>query len=308
MLKIVLLTCSFNRDLELCDLLCMSLDHVGGDYDEHVIVVPRRDLTCFAYLAGGRRRLIAAEEVLPSWLVRAPMPPPVVRCRVRALRRDVWLSPFHGVVRGWITQQILKIAASLHVGADVLVHTDSDVFFVRPLRREALVTDGRVRLFRNPAMAAAPSHAPWHEAAARLFGLEPTGWFGADYIDHLVVWRRDVVEAMVERIETVAGRAWPRTLAGAPTFAEYILYGVFAERLAADADAKLAPIECSLSLSLWFDTLTDERATDAFVAALRSDHVAAAIQSTIGMTSARRAVLRQRLVDAAARADAGVSP
>lgn len=306
--KIALLTCSFSRDLELCNLLCSSLDHVGGDYDEHVIAVPRSDLGSFGHLAGGRRRLVAAQEVLPRWLVRAPMPPPPVRRRVRALRRDVWLSPFHGVVRGWISQQILKISASLHIGADILVHTDSDVFFVRPLRREALIADGRVRLFRNPAMGATKSHAPWHQATARLFDLEPTDWFGADYIDHLVVWRRDIVEAMVERIEMVSGKAWQEALAGMPTFAEYIMYGVFAERLAADAATKLTPTERSLSLSLWFDTLTDQQATDGFVAALRSDHVAAAIQSTIGMTGEQRAALWQRLVDVAAQEDAGGSP
>jgi hypothetical protein len=53
-------------------------------------------------------------------------------------------------VRGWILQQVIKLAAVAASGDDAVLVVDSDVEFVRPFTAEMFVRDGRVRFFRKP--------------------------------------------------------------------------------------------------------------------------------------------------------------
>jgi hypothetical protein len=50
-------------------------------------------------------------------------------------------------VRGWIVQQVIKLATSED---DVVLVADSDVEFVRPFTVETFVRDGVVRFYRKP--------------------------------------------------------------------------------------------------------------------------------------------------------------
>ena len=125
-------------------------------------------------------------------------------------RRNIYLSPFHGPVRGWIAQQIMKISASLRADTDIVVHLDSDAALMRPLHLDELTHGGQTRFYAGPAMRKHADHAPWYASGAKLLGLANADYYNAEYIAPLIVWRRSVVEAMTARIETTTGRSWAK--------------------------------------------------------------------------------------------------
>lgn len=303
-LSVNLVTCSFSGDLDVCRLLCESVDRFVSPAVAHRLYVPAKDAPLFADLASPRRIVATQESLLPSWFWRAPLPPQPWRARFGLPRRDVYLTPFSLPVRGWIAQQIMKLAATEAAGAEIVVHVDSDNAFIRPFGVERLVRDGRVRLYREPEMVAMPSHRLWHAAAGRLLGLPPADFYGAEYIDQLVVWRRSTLLRLLARIAQTSGTDWRVTLARTPHFAEYILYGVFADRaLGLDAAGHFAdPV--SLCLSRWSGAFADAADEEAFIAAIRPHHAACLIQSTIDMAPDARRRLFERATDYAAAQDA----
>ena len=301
-LRATLITCSFRGDLEVCRLLCQSIDRYASDEFEHRLYVPKGDLTLFADLATPRRRIETQESLLPRWLIKAPLPSPKWRARLGLSRRNVYLTPF-GVVRGWIAQQILKIAASSSAPSEIVAHIDSDAALVAPLRIEHFVLEGQARLYAGAVEERLEGHARWYAQAARLLGLPPRDYYAFDYIAPLVVWRRSVVEAMTARIGQTTGRDWARALAATPHFSEYVLYGVFARHGVGLASAGLQGDDRSLCLSRWSEALDGPQAQARFVEGAQADHVLCCVQSTIPISLEARA----RIYEAAARGIAALA-
>ncbi|MCB1541126.1 MAG: hypothetical protein KDJ25_09865 [Rhodoblastus sp.] len=303
-----LVTCSFRGDLDVCRLLCETVDRFASSDMVHWLYVPRADLSLFADLASPRRRIATQESLLPWWFRKAPMPGPEWRARLGLPRRNVYVTPFSLPVRGWIAQQIMKISAAAGADTEIVVHVDSDNAFIRPLRMEHLARDRRVRLYRHPEMVARSSHRMWHEAAGRLLGLAASDFHGAEYIDQLVVWRRSVARGLTEHIAEIAKTDWRIALARAPHFAEYILYGVYADRVLGLDKAGLFATEQTLCLSRWTEGFDSADEETAFVAAIEAHHIACLVQSTIAMPIAARHALFERASAFAAQQDAGVTP
>ncbi|PZQ11918.1 MAG: hypothetical protein DI565_17205 [Ancylobacter novellus] len=304
-LSVRLSTCSFRGDFESCRTLCESVDRFVDGSIEHWLIVPSRDLDLFRGLGGRRRRVVAEDAFLPRGFWKAPTPPAPVRKLLGLPRRNVYLTPFSPPVRGWIAQQIMKIAATVEADADVVVHVDSDNAFIRPLAYEHLVRGDTVRLYRSPEMIPLDTHRRWHRAASALLGLPDEDWHGAEYIDALVVWRRSAAAAMAERIEAVAGKSWRVALSRTPHFAEYVLYGVHADRIMGFEAAGVWPEPLSLCHSRWSGDFAGPEDEEAFVKAVRPGQVSCLIQSTIDLTPERRAELYARVEREAARQDAG---
>jgi hypothetical protein len=296
-------TCSFRGDFEACRALCESVDRFVPETIEHWLIVPTKDLDLFGGLAGGRRRIVAEDEFLPRGFVKAPMPSPAVRKLLRLPRRNIYLTPFSRPVRGWIAQQMMKIAATAAASTDIVIHVDSDNVFIRELTPAHLVRDGRVRLYRNPEKVELDSHRAWHAAAAKLLGLPPGDWHGAEYIDALVVWRRSALVAMTERIEAVTGKSWQVALSRTPHFAEYVLYGVHADKIMGLDAAGLFAAPRSLCHSRWSGDFSGQADEDAFVAGVEPDHVSCLVQSTIDLPLERRLALYARVQAYAAQQD-----
>jgi hypothetical protein len=301
-----ILTLSYAGDFDCCRLLCESVDRFASADFVHRLYVPTRDLALFAPLANARRIVRSQDrDLLPGWMRKAPLPGPRWRAFLRLPRRNIYLSLFSPPVRGWIAQQMMKIAAAAQAETEVILHVDSDTLFIRPLRLDHLVhADGKVRLYRSPDKIDQPGHRLWHETASRLLGLLPDSFHQGDYIDQLVVWRRSVARRLIARLEAVGGRDWRRILAATPQFSEYILYGVF-------ADDGLGPDEAghwhdahSLCHSLWTDRLASAEEERGFIEALRPDQNACLLQSTLPLSLDARRALIARIVAEAERQDA----
>lgn len=297
---VTLLTLSFSGDLALCRMLCASIDRFAAPSMHHVVAVPGRERALFVDMAGPRRTVMALEDLQPAWLFRLPMPGPPWRARLGLPRRDVYLSLKSMPVRGWIAQQIMKIALARSLPAEIVVHVDSDLVFVRKFSLQDIIIDGRARLQREGGGGDGPMYRPWNLAASRLLGIEASGYHGADFVDSAVVWRRENVVRLTERIERECGMPWQLALARTPNFSEYLLYGVFCEKVLGFADAAHAPTSRSLCHTIW--SRPEEGSFPE--PEIDLDQVAIAVQSTIPMSLDARGAYIARATALAASRDA----
>lgn len=294
---LVLVTKSYAGDIAACRRLCASVDRWIDPAIRHDLLIDACDVALFRPLENARRRIVVTETLLP-------------RLRQTTFRgKRYWLNPATLPIRGWIQQQLAKIAHVAALDATAAVMIDSDAEFVRPIDRDAMIRDGRVRLYRKPLETQPDSHARWHKGAAKLFALDlpPAGHFGADYIAQVVTWSPAVARAMVERLDARSMHAWYLSLGRQVTFSEYVLYGVFAGSDAA-AQSKVFIDETDLCLSIWNpDELAASADEAALARALRPHHVAVHVQSNLALDAPRRAHLLSVLTSAAAT-DAAASP
>ena len=299
MTRVSLLTLSFRGDLPFCRLLCETADRFVDPAITHDIAVPRADIPLFAPMAHERRRIVAQEDLLPRWLVQLPLPSPAWRKRLFLPRRNIYLSLRGRPVRGWIAQQLMKIAAAARSDADLIVHADSDTAFIRPTRPQDFFFDSKPRLLREPGTGNSDMHAVWHRAASRLLGLPPSDYHGADYIDSMVLWRREHVDQLIAHLER-DGDDWRARLIATGDFSEYVLYGVFHDKVLGP-QARQAPTPLRQSLTLWDAAALRE--ADARIADLAHHQLAIVIQSTIGISDAERRALVERATRMAAAQD-----
>ena len=122
--QVALLTPTYGRDLELCTLLCESVDRHVSSFAKHYLLVPDCDLPLFAHFESARRSVLPASKFLPNWL--RPLPRIVQR-----KRRQYWWSFRTKPVSGWHVQQFLKIAATISLPHQRYCILDSDIVFFR---------------------------------------------------------------------------------------------------------------------------------------------------------------------------------
>ena len=156
MTSVALLTPTYARDLELCTLLCESVDRHVTSFDKHYLLVPDSDYDLFSRFISDRRTVIPASAFLPAWL--RPMPRMFQR-----KRRQFWWSMRAKPVSGWHVQQFLKIAAAMALPHERYCILDSDIVFFR---------DFDLARYRGAEHAAAvPRHQRGHRRPGQPFAL-----------------------------------------------------------------------------------------------------------------------------------------
>ncbi len=93
-------------------------------------------------------------------------------------------------------------------------------------------------------------------------------------------------------------------MARTPHFAEYVLYGVYADQVLGFDVAGLVPEDFSLCHSRWSDAFADEADMQSFVEAVQPHHLTCLIQSTISHDSKLRRELFARVTEFARIQDA----
>jgi hypothetical protein len=271
-----IVTASYAPDFERCRLLCETIDRFVTGMSRHYILVEDRDVALFRALEGPRRVVVGERDLLPGWL--RPYGDPL-----SGFRRRIWLSLKTQPLRGWHVQQLRRIAIAAHVSEPVLVYCDSDVAFLKPFDCGNFWSDGKVRLFRRDnaiAPDAESEQKTWSVNAGKTLGITEPAWSPHDYIATLISWRRDTVQAMCRRIETVHSCHWVEAVASVRKFSECMLYGRFADEVERGAGHFHAGEEfCRVH---WTGEALSDDEFRAFVASMTPDQVAIGMQSFIG--------------------------
>ncbi|MEJ2228948.1 MAG: DUF6492 family protein, partial [Alphaproteobacteria bacterium] len=160
MTRMAVITKSYAPDFELCAKLNRSVLENAPDTIHHHIIVPRRDLKLFQQLGDNARTHIRCEsDFWPRSFVSLPF-------------KNIMINLYRPFppVRGWIQQQVIKLAAIAASEEDVVLVVDSDVEFIRSFNAEMFIRDGVMRFFRGSAQIdeKLPRHMAWHRGARKL--------------------------------------------------------------------------------------------------------------------------------------------
>jgi hypothetical protein len=225
---VALLTSTYGRDLELCTLLCESVDRHVSSLAKHVLLVPDSDLPLFAHLQSARRSVVAASTYLPKWLWPLPR-------FVQRKAPQFWWSLRTRPVSGRHVRQVLKIAASIVLPYQRYCILDPDVVFFRDFDLSRFEVPNPIPLLHMPGAVAPnrPRHARWVETSHKLLGLPPLP--ASDFTGPIMFRDRQTTHAMVSQIEAVSNLHWIEALCRASEFSEAMLYGCFAQN-----DARLS--------------------------------------------------------------------
>jgi hypothetical protein len=268
-MRMAVITPSFAPDFELCADLHWSLLNYSPDSVHHHIIVPRSDLKLFGRLAGPRTHIRCEADFLP----RSFVPVPFSKFTVNLGR------PFPPV-RGWILQQVLKLAAAAASEDDVVLLVDSDIEFVRPFTVGMFVRDGVVRFYRKSRAIdqQLPRHMAWHRAARALLGLSRAEPPYTDYVSSLLAWDPTIVRGMLARVTATTGRPWTTAIGGQLHFSEWTLYGMFVDGVIG-APANSFASDDPLCLAYWDEMPLNRDGAVDFLRGVRPTDVAAMISA-----------------------------
>ena len=282
MTDFALVTKSYAGDFDLCRMLCESIDRHMPE-TKHYLLVDLVDAELFDGLKQRNREIVTSDNLLPN------LKP------FGVLGRRLWWKPPTAIVRGWIYQQLTKLAFVASMSEAAAVHLDSDLLLLGPISQDHVFANGGARLLRNPGGGQSVQHKRWHAISQRLLGLTQTGYSGVDYIGPGVIWEPRRVEAMLHRIETVTGKEWISALASQFRFSEYLLYGIFCDQISPN-DAPTPPdgdwSSCHMS---WHYDLTSSAGVDSFVQGVKPSHETMLIQSNLGLPFATRKLIVERV-------------
>ena len=221
---VALLTPTYGRDLELCTLLCESVDRHVTSFSKHYLLVPDCDLPLFAHFESARRSVLPASKFLPGWL--RPLPRIVQR-----KRRQFWWSLRAKPVSGWHVQQFLKIAAAIALPHQRYCILDSDIVFFRDFDLARFEYPNSIPLLHVPdeVVASQPRHSRWVVTSHQLLGFPVPKLPATDFIGHIIFWDKETVRAMAARIEAITNLEWVEALCQTREFSEYMLYGYYVQ-------------------------------------------------------------------------------
>lgn len=268
-MRMAVITKSYAPDFELCMDLHRSVLDCTPDSVHHHIIVPRQDLKQFSRLANSRTIIRCDADFLPPSFIALPFGNSTVNLG----------RPFPPV-RGWILQQVIKLAAVAASEDDVALVVDSDVEFVRSFSAETFVRDGIVRFYRKPRAVTEqlPRHVAWQQTSRELLGLPPRDPPYADYISAMLACDPRIVRQMLQRVSDRTGRHWATAIAGQFHFSEWTLYGVFVEEAIGAAVSSFASDD-PLCLAYWGSAPLDLKGAADFLRGVQPTDVATMISA-----------------------------
>lgn len=220
---LAVLTPSYSRDAELCRELNRSVLRWMPDDVTHHIVVPQQDLAMFRMMLNGRTEIHDVGEFLAPSMRKLP-----------GLNMWVNASRPWPPVRGWIAQQLIKLAAAATLDTEAVLIVDSDMVMVAPTDLESFRRDGKLEMYSNPRAvhSGLPRHRLWLESARDLLGLGPADDGDlTDYICWPCVWDPQIVRSMLQHVERVTGGSWQTAVAAQIHFSEMMLYGTYVDEV-----------------------------------------------------------------------------
>ncbi|MEM8829276.1 MAG: DUF6492 family protein [Cyanobacteria bacterium P01_G01_bin.19] len=271
-----IITPSYAPDFERCRLLSESIAQFSTSNLNHYIIVDRRDSLLFNQLKNQHTTIINKEDILPWWIFQIPT----------FTKKNIWFSLKTLPVRGWLIQQLIKLAIAKYIKEEVLIFADSDVFFIRPFDfRQYISEDGEIRFFREPDVVLENNrHLPrWYYDASDLLAIDAPQFPVANYMGQLVFWKKKNVLKLHQYLEKIHQKRWIEVLCNQWNFSEYILYGVFVEKNLKETSGHYFDSQ-DLCLNYWEEEPMSESEIKQFFANVTSKHIAVMLSAKAGIS------------------------
>jgi len=276
-----LVTKTYHGDIQPFTDLCKSIDQLMPDI-QHYVLIDHADTEAFASFAGPKRTIVDCSQLLPELR------------ETQLLGRRFWRLGFARIIRGWIYQQIAKIAFVADMEEDAAIHLDSDVTLLRAIKAKHVFPNGNVRLYHQPGGGMGPRHLEWHKMSQKMLGLPQTGYGGSDYIGPIITWSPGVIRAMIDRIVASNHRDWVHVLASHFRFSEYIVYGIFCDHVVGEHQQLIAQSSTQYCHNCWGYDLGSQSEVERFIDDLQADHLGVLIQSNLHLPErTRRSILHR---------------
>jgi hypothetical protein len=244
----------------------------------HIVAVPELDVPLFRTVGDQRLEVVGYRGLLPREFVQTTR-----LARLKGLPRGYRIGAVNSrrpwpPIRGWMLQQIVKLALVSRLDDDVALLIDSDVLAIAPLDETVFRRDGSVRLYRFPHGVddSMTRHRRWLDESARLLGMPTSETDSPDYIAPFNSWSPTVVRAALDRVSEVSGMPWSRTIGASLDFSEFMLVGSYTS---AQHDGATFASDRSLCHSHWDPRPLDLADAQAFAETLEPDDLAIHIQS-----------------------------
>lgn len=271
------ITPSYAPDFQRCKLLCWSIKNFVSSLNKHYIIVDKKDLNLFQELADSNTEILTKEEIIPTWIKRFPF----------ADRKNIWLNlkgykSGNWLIRGWLIQQIVKLAAAQYVEQEVLIFIDSDVAFINSFDVHTLVSGDKVRLFRVQHSTDKDSKIgkKWKDAAKNLLTLPLDNKYYDFYVSQIVTWRRSNLLQLYKLIEKNFQQDWLEVIFRVKDLSEYVIYGIFANYLLKENSGHYDDHLQKICWCYWEDTpMSHEELREFFQEAQSSGHKAVMISA-----------------------------
>jgi hypothetical protein len=271
------ITPSYAPDFQRCKLLCWSIKQFVSFPVEHYIVVDKKDLNLFQQLADSNTSILTKEEILPSWIKRISF----------FGKKNIWLNlkgykSGEWLLRGWLIQQMVKLAAAQYVEQEVLIFVDSDVAFIDFFDVHTLINKDKVRLLRVEHSTDMDNEIgrKWKNSAKKLLGLPFQNSYYDFYVSQIVTWRRDNLIQLYKLIEENFEQDWLEVISGVKDLSEYVLYGIFANYVIGENSGHYDEHLQKICWCYWDDNpMSHEKLKEFFQEARSSSHKAVMISA-----------------------------
>lgn len=274
-MKNILVTPTYAPDFKRCKDMLDSCDRYISGLAEHLILVDKPDLDLFMPLQRPNVRVICKSTLLPVAIARVP------------LQQRWWLTACSLPVRGWILQQIMKLAITAQNSADSVSFVDSDVLFVKPFDLNNLWENNSLRLFRDvrgPRQYSNIRYKNWYRFGCDALQIGRHDQQPSAFISQLASMRPMLVRQLFSRMEERFQRPWYKVLLNCLDFSEYTLYGLFAEHLG-EAKSGHYFTESELCHSSWFYDIRSTEDVHSFIEKRSKDQCAIHLQSNLGLNA-----------------------
>ena len=214
MKPVALLTPTYGRDLELCTLLCESVDRHVTSFSKHYLLVPDCDS---AAVRSFRERTPESYFPHPN-----SCPNGCGRCRASSSASGVNIGGRFEPSRSaaGTCSSILKIAATMSLPHQRYCILDSDVVFFRDFDLARFEYPNSNPLLNMPDEVTADQirHSRWVDTNHQLLGLPVPPLPASDFIGHIIFWDQQTMRAMTRKIEAVTNATGSRRFAGFAAF------------------------------------------------------------------------------------------
>jgi Family of unknown function (DUF6492) len=224
MSDLAVLTPTFRGDAALFRDLHHSVLANTASSVVHHIVVPPSDAHLFREFEGARCQIWTHRNLLPRYCMSVPHASGLTL----NLRRP-WPP-----VRGWVVQQIMKLAGAAVIDARAVLIVDSDAVFVREATLDQFIHNGRLWHYRKDGAVTADMdrHVLWHNVARKLLGLPGIAVPPLpDYVSPISLWDPVVVRSLTAHISDSTGRDWVDAIGSQLHVSEFVVYGVFVDQI-----------------------------------------------------------------------------